>query len=99
MSLEAFPAQRGKGPGLITLTASTLYFTPITSSKPEFTIHLDNILGVKKSGVAKGLKIRWAEIGPNGLQEEQKERFLFVGDRDDLFARLVGRDATKWLKA
>lgn len=96
--LEAFPAQRGKSPGLITLVATTLYFTPITSSKPELTIGLDNILGVKKSGVTRGLKIRWAEIGPNGLQENQEERFLFVGERDDLFARLVGWNSTKWLR-
>ncbi|KIP11934.1 hypothetical protein PHLGIDRAFT_395097 [Phlebiopsis gigantea 11061_1 CR5-6] len=95
---RTFPAQRGKSPGLITLVATTLYFTPITSSKPELTIGLDKILGVKKSGVTRGLKIRWAEIGPNGLQENQEERFLFVGERDDLFARLVGWNSTKWLR-
>ena len=71
----AFPAQRGKSPGLITLTNSILYFTPLTSSKPELGIRLDEILGVKKSGIAKGLKIRRVETGPNGIQQECEERF------------------------
>lgn len=89
-----FPAQR-KGPGLITLTDAMLYFTPLTSSKPEISIKLERILAVKKSGVAKGLKVRWTEPDANGVEEERTERFLWVGDRDTLFARLVGWHANR----
>ncbi|GJE86136.1 hypothetical protein PsYK624_022160 [Phanerochaete sordida] len=84
-----FPAQR-KGPGLITLTDTTLFYTPIASSTPELTIPLERILAVKKSGVARGLKVRFAEADARGGEEERTERFLWVGDRDSLFARLVG---------
>lgn len=90
----AYLAQR-KGPGLITLTDALLYFTSLTASTPELTIKLDDVASVKKSGVARGLKIRVAATGPNGVQEEREERFLWVADRDDLFARLAswhGRD-------
>lgn len=78
---------------------SLLYFTPLTSSKAELNIRLKDVLGVKKSGVAKGLKIRWTETEPSGVQQERQERFFFVGDRDDLFARLVGWNSSRWSKA
>jgi GRAM domain-containing protein 4 len=75
-----------------------LYFTYLTSGRPEFTIHLGSILAVKKSGVARGLKIRWTDTGPDGvLQDEREERFFWVGDRDNLFARLVSRNAQRRL--
>ena len=89
----AFPAQR-KGPGLITLTDAALYYTSLASSKPELSINLKDVLAVKKSGVTRGLKIRWVETESG---EEREERFLWVGDRDNLFARLVGWNGRRWL--
>lgn len=71
-----------------------LYFTPLASSKPELSIKLEDILAVKKSGVARGLKVRWNE--PDAAERE--ERFLWVGDRDSLFARLVGWNGNRWSK-
>ena len=67
-----------------------LYYTSLASSKPELSIKLENVVGVKKSGVARGLKVRWTEPNANGVVEERSERFLWVGDRDSLFGLLVG---------
>lgn len=75
-----------------------LYFTPITSSSPDVTIKLEDVLGVKKSNVTKGLKVRWAETTPSGIMETNEERFLWVGGRDELFARLVGWNSKRWMK-
>lgn len=44
----------------------------------------------------KGITITWA---PEGLTDGgEEERFHWVGDRDELFARLVGSDGRHWLR-
>ncbi|KAI0692762.1 hypothetical protein BC835DRAFT_1277038 [Cytidiella melzeri] len=93
---HTYPAQC-KVPGLITLTDSQLFFTPITSIGPTMTVNLKNLTGAKRSGLAKGLKLSWTDVQEDGETTEQEERFLWVGGRDDLFARLVGNQSKQWL--
>lgn len=79
------------------MTETTLLFTPITSLNPTLTVDLKTLVGVKRSGLAKGLRIRWCETLENGVVEEKEEKFLFVSERDDLFARLIGTQSRRWL--
>lgn len=51
---------------------------------------------MKKTGIFKGLSVRWAEADRDGTEKEEK--FMWVGDRDELFARLIGPDGRRWLK-
>ncbi len=44
----------------------------------------------------KGLILRWMDVEPSNGENE--ERIVWVGGRDELFARLVGRDGGRWLK-
>lgn len=92
----AFPAQRNTAPGLITLTPATFVFTPLLSTTAKVTIPLTALRGVKKTGLFKGLSMRWVA---DASGEEHEERFRWVGGRDELFARLIGTDGRRWLKA
>jgi GRAM domain-containing protein 4 len=95
-SLTAFPAQHTSAPGLITVTPNEFFFTPIMSANAKIVIPFDSLRGVKKTGMLKGLSLRWSE----GTQEaEREERFRWVGGRDELFARLIGVDGKRWIKA
>lgn len=89
----AFPCHR-KSPGLITLTTSTLYFTPLGSLNAKVTIELKDITSVRKTTSTHGIRLRW--ISPAGDPGEQEERFLWVKGRDELFARLVGMPGSRW---
>ncbi len=91
----AFPAQR-KSPGLITLTPSTLFFTSLGSLKAKVVIELKDIIGVKKTTSTHGLRIRWRSSATGS--EEQEEKFNLVGNRDELFARLVGLEGRRWVR-
>ena len=95
--LPAFPAQHTSAPGLITLTPVTLFFTPLMSSAAKVTIAFSDLRGVKKTGLLQGLSLRWAETQDN-RGTEKEERFIWVGDRDELFARLIGPNGQRWLK-
>lgn len=82
---------------MITLTASELIFTPLHSTKSKMAIPVTDITGLKKPGLMKGINVRWKEVGESGLGEERDARFVWVGDRDELFARLVGLGGQQWL--
>ncbi|CAA7265811.1 unnamed protein product [Cyclocybe aegerita] len=98
-SLEAhtYPCQHSTAPGLITLVHRTLYFTPLMSQNAKMIIHLSAVKGVKKVGLLKGFNVRWTDSS-DGKQEEKEEKFLWVGGRDDLFARLVGTEGRRWVQ-
>ncbi|KAJ6575102.1 hypothetical protein B0H19DRAFT_1127173 [Mycena capillaripes] len=92
---HTFPAQHTSAPGLITLTAETLFFTPLMSSTAKLEIPLRSLKGVKKkSGIFTALTISWMDAEGNG----KEETFRWVGGRDELFARLVGT-GKRWIKA
>lgn len=56
----------------------------------------DRLRGVRRSGLMKGIAIAWApEESMDG--EEREEKFHWVGNRDELFARLVGSDGGSWI--
>lgn len=97
-TVPAFPAQHTSAPGLITLTPITLFFTPLMSTTAKITIPLSDLRGVKKTGLLKGLSLRWTETLADESVFEKEEKFIWVGDRDELFARLIGPDGRRWLK-
>jgi len=68
------------------------------SSTAKITIAFSDLRGVKKTGLLKGLSLRWAEMQKDDEVYEKEEKFLWVGDRDELFARLIGPDGQRWLK-
>jgi len=45
----------------------------------------------------KGLLISWI-VSENGREREIEEKFRWVGDRDDLFARLLGPNGARWMR-
>ncbi|KIM85186.1 hypothetical protein PILCRDRAFT_5540 [Piloderma croceum F 1598] len=94
---HTFPAQHTSAPGLITLTPVTFFFTPLMSSTAKVTIAFSDLRGVKKTGLLQGLSLRWAET-QDDKGTEKEERFIWVGDRDELFARLIGPNGHRWLK-
>ncbi|KZT02693.1 uncharacterized protein LAESUDRAFT_729938 [Laetiporus sulphureus 93-53] len=91
-----FPAQHAKASGLITLTSDTLHFTSLVSSTAKLSIPLASMLGVKKAGALRGLNVRWAHTSEDGLVEEREEKFMWVGARNELFARLVAWGGRRW---
>ncbi|KAI0639428.1 hypothetical protein C8Q77DRAFT_1046741 [Trametes polyzona] len=93
---HTFPAQLKQHPGLITLTPTTLFFTPLLSSRAALTIPLSDVTGVKKSSLMKGIDIRYSEPRADGSAEAKEAKFLFVASRDDLFARLVSWGGKRW---
>jgi hypothetical protein len=68
------------------------------STNPKFVIQLNDIRGVKKAGLLKGLYIRSVETPDGGERREREDKYLWVGARDELFARLVGSEGRRWLK-
>ena len=95
----AFLAQLKKNPGLVTLTETAMFFTPLVSSRATLAIQLADITGVKKTTVTKGLEIRYVEVRPDGTNEEKEVTLMFVGGRSELFARLVSwAGGGKWAK-
>ncbi|KAI0335244.1 hypothetical protein GY45DRAFT_1317167 [Cubamyces sp. BRFM 1775] len=95
---HTFPAQLKQRPGLVTLTPSMIFFTPLLSSSATLSIPLADVTGVKKSSLMKGIEIHYAETGPDGSREDKEVKFLFVGSRDDLFARLVSYGGKRWTR-
>ncbi|KAI0825106.1 hypothetical protein BC628DRAFT_1419471 [Trametes gibbosa] len=88
---HTFPAQLKQHPGLITLTPTTLFFTPLLSSRAALSIPLAEVVRVKKATLMKGIDIYYT------VGAEQKEaKFLFVASRDDLFARLISWGGRRW---
>ncbi|KAH9849733.1 hypothetical protein C2E23DRAFT_838267 [Lenzites betulinus] len=88
---HTFPAQLKQHPGLITLTPTTLFFTPLLSSRAALSIPLADVVRVKRAALMKGIDIAYT------LDAQQKEaKFLFVASRDDLFARLVSWGGKRW---
>jgi hypothetical protein len=87
-----FLAQHTKGPGLLTLTGTTLSFAPAAGSSARLALPRAALRGAKKADLlgAKGLSLRFAPDG--GAPGERVERFLWVRGRDELFARLVAGD-------
>ncbi|KAG2154833.1 hypothetical protein DEU56DRAFT_770676 [Suillus clintonianus] len=94
---HTYPAHHTSAPGLITLTATTLYFTALTSQQAKLILPRENLCGVKKTGLMKGLLISWVE-GEEGHGTEIEEKFHWVGNRDELFARLLGPDGARWTR-
>lgn len=78
------------------MTPRTFFFTPLISASATVTVAFSDLRGVKKTGIFKGLSVRWAESEGGGTEKEEK--FMWVGDRDELFARLIGPDGRRWLK-
>ncbi|PCH33659.1 hypothetical protein WOLCODRAFT_160244 [Wolfiporia cocos MD-104 SS10] len=96
METFTFPAQYAKTSGLITLTSDTLFFTTLLSTTAKLSIPLKDMLGVKKTGPMRGINVRWLYAGPDGETEEREEKFLWVGARNELFARLVAWGGRRW---
>jgi hypothetical protein len=69
------------------------------SANARITIALKDLRGVKKMGLLKGLSLRWRPSQDDSSVTEKEEKFMWVGDRDELFARLIGQDGRRWLKA
>ncbi|KAG0708846.1 hypothetical protein DFH29DRAFT_1035823 [Suillus ampliporus] len=94
---HTYPAHHTSAPGLITLTATAMYFTTLASQQAKLIILRENLCGVKKAGLMKGLLITWVE-DEEGRGREIEEKFHWVGNRDDLFARLLGPDGARWMR-
>ncbi|KAF9478527.1 hypothetical protein BDN70DRAFT_879870 [Pholiota conissans] len=92
-----YPCQHGSTPGLLTLTHNTLLFAPLMSQTAKLIVPLAAVKGVKKAGLLKGLNIRWYK-SVNGMKEHKEDKFVWVGSRDELFARLVGSNGRQWMK-
>jgi len=82
---------------MITLTPRIFYFTPMLSQNAKVMIPMNAVKGVKKSGLLKGLLLRWVD-DIDGEPTVKEERFIWVSERDELFARLVGADGRRWVK-
>jgi hypothetical protein len=67
------------------------------SQNAKFVIPLSAVKGVKKAGMLKGLNLRWTHPADE-TQEQQEEKFHWVGSRDELFARLIGIEGRRWMK-
>lgn len=94
---HTYPAHHTSAPGLITLTATTVYFTTLASQQAKIIIPRETLCGVKKTGLMKGLLISW--VGDDeGHGKELEEKFHWVGNRDELFARLLGPDGARWMR-
>ncbi|KIM48214.1 hypothetical protein M413DRAFT_22743 [Hebeloma cylindrosporum] len=95
--IHTYPCQHPSGPGLITLTHNAFFFTPLMSQTAKISLSLAAVKGVKKIGFLKGLSLRWSET-LDEIKELKEEKFLWIGGRDELFARLVGTDGRRWIK-
>jgi hypothetical protein len=84
---------------MITLTPTKLYFTSLVSFDPKVIISLHDITCVKKVGLLKGLDIFSSAVDPDGHKVDGEERFIWINNRDELFARIVsGDNRTRWTK-
>ena len=93
----AYPAQYNASPGLLTITPRKLLFTPLASPRPKLPLGLDSICRVKKAGALNGLHVQWRGRTDEGSEEEAHvEKFLWIGGRDEVFARLVGWGGRRW---
>lgn len=90
----AYPAQRGRTSGVITVSIEKFYFTPLLSG-PKLEIPLDDIVGIKKAS-PKGISVRVKDASQE--DGERKEKFVLVYERDELFGRLVGMGGKKWMR-
>ncbi|KAF9076276.1 hypothetical protein BDP27DRAFT_1285189 [Rhodocollybia butyracea] len=97
----AFPCQHTSSPGLLTLSRSMLFFTPIAASRPKLSIPFTDLRGVKKTGLLKGLTVKWVDSSSSSESggSARQEVFPWVGGRDEMFARLIGTDVKRWMKA
>ncbi|KAI1797907.1 hypothetical protein LXA43DRAFT_982582 [Ganoderma leucocontextum] len=96
---QTFPAtMRSHGPGLITLTPTSLFFTSLLSPQPVLTVELADITGVKKITMTRGLEVRYSHQHEHGAVEETDVSFQLVGARSELFARLVSLGGKRWAK-
>ncbi|KAJ3988572.1 hypothetical protein F5890DRAFT_383607 [Lentinula detonsa] len=94
---HVFPCQHTSSPGLLTLTRNVLFFNPIASTKTKVAIPLTDIRGVKKTGLLRGLTVKWIDL-TNDEDKHKEEVFPWVGGRDEIFARLIGTDVKRWMK-
>lgn len=92
----AFPAQLKQHPGLITLTPTMVFFTPLLSASATLSIPLADVSRVKKGSLMKSIEIHYTETRAGGSAEGKDVKFLFVGYRDDLFARLISWGGKRW---
>ncbi|KAJ4486111.1 hypothetical protein J3R30DRAFT_3444125 [Lentinula aciculospora] len=95
---HTFPCQHTSSPGLLTLSQHMLFFNPIASTKTKLAIPLTDIRGAKKTGLLKGLSVKWIDSS-NDENKHREEVFPWVGGRDEIFARLIGTDVKRWMKA
>ncbi|KAF9526494.1 hypothetical protein CPB83DRAFT_896154 [Crepidotus variabilis] len=94
---HTYPCQHTSSPGLITLTSRALFFTPLLSQNAKAMIPLTAVKGVKKTGLFKGINIRWNDpVEPS--KEQREDKFHWVGNRDELFARLIAAEGIRWQK-
>jgi hypothetical protein len=68
------------------------------SVNAKIVIPFVDLRGVKKTGMFKGVSLRWGETRQGG-KDEKEEKFMWVGGRDELFARLIGAGGRRWMKA
>ena len=68
------------------------------SATANMTIPFAQLRGVKKTGLLKGLSLRWSDEQGGENLIEKEEKFIWVGNRDELFARLIGPDGRRWMK-
>ncbi|KAI6162175.1 hypothetical protein EDD17DRAFT_1776980 [Pisolithus thermaeus] len=94
----AFPAQHSSAPGLISLTSTTMCFTSLTSKHAKLVVPFSQLRGVKKTGLTKGLAITWVATDQDAQGAVKEEKFHWVGDRDELFARLLACDGGRWIR-
>lgn len=80
------------------MTPITFFFTPLMSPTAKISIAVGDIRGVKKTGLLKGLSLRWAETDEEDNVTQKEEKFMWVGNRDELFARLIAPSGRRWLK-
>ncbi|KAH8835246.1 hypothetical protein DL96DRAFT_1573471 [Flagelloscypha sp. PMI_526] len=93
----SFPVTHSSSPGLLTITPTSISFTQIMQWSPKFTIPVNDLRAVKKTGLLKGLSILWHD---RNTGEDREEKFKLVANRDELFARLVGsNESRRWLKS
>ncbi|KAI6047648.1 hypothetical protein EDC04DRAFT_2863857 [Pisolithus marmoratus] len=95
--VHTFPAQHSSALGLITLTSAAIHFTAFTAMRAKLTVPFSQLRGVKKTGLAKGLVITWVATDQDTQDVVKEERFHWVGDRDQLFARLLGHGGGRWM--
>lgn len=80
----------------MTVTSTSVMFTQLMVWAPKLNIPLNDLRAVKKVGLLKGLSVLWFD---RNTGEEREEKFKWVGNRDELFARLVGAsEGRRWMK-